>query len=170
MYKPWEQKELQALQPLCRKSKIIRKALGTTSHLFPRAENVQSRQGISSCLNSFMVVLNTLGKESGTKLRMHWEINGKVFSFLFGRELKSPSWLWPEIYLPESPPTTGSYERVQKQDKHKDSSFDYIPKCQAAAQHVTETEVKNNMLSPSLYLLAQTEEKGKQIHERFLQV
>lgn len=81
MHKLWEQKELPALQLPGRESKIIRKALGATSHLFPRAENVQSRQGTSPCLNSFTVLLNTLGNESDTKLRMHWEINAKVFSF-----------------------------------------------------------------------------------------
>lgn len=91
MHKLRERKDV--LQLPGRESKIIRKALGATSHLFPRAENVQSRQGTSSYLNSFMVLLNTLGKEPGTKPRMHWEINGKVFSFFFERELKSPSWL-----------------------------------------------------------------------------
>lgn len=56
----------------------------------------------------------------------------------------------------------------KKQDKHGDQSFDYIPKCQEiAAQHMIETEVKNNMLSPSLYLLAQIENRVNRYMKNF---
>lgn len=56
----------------------------------------------------------------------------------------------------------------KKQNKHGDQFFDYIPKCQEiAAQHMTETEVKNNMLSPSLYLRAQTENRVNRYMKNF---